>query len=112
MKIQEKKELLQLIETVRNLQEKIKNNISSEDEKNVLINCQEAAIAIGTEIEKKYSDNIQIVHELEQYCELIYEISHRQSIYSITEFLALRNLSEILCSNSPPIKTFIQICYR
>ena len=53
MKIQEKKELLQLIETVRNLQEKIKNNISSEDEKNVLINCQEAAIAIGTEIEKK-----------------------------------------------------------
>lgn len=43
---------------------------------------------------------------------LIYEISHRQSIYSITEFLALRNLSEILCSNSPPIKTFIQICYR
>ena len=31
MKIQEKKELLQLIETVRNLQEKIKNNISSED---------------------------------------------------------------------------------
>lgn len=52
MKIQEKKELLQLIETVRNLQEKIKNNISSEDEKNVLINCQEAAIAIGTEIEK------------------------------------------------------------
>jgi hypothetical protein len=39
MKIQEKKELLQLIETVRNLQEKIKNNISSEDEKNVLINC-------------------------------------------------------------------------
>ena len=75
MKIQEKKELLQLIETVRNLQEKIKNNISSEDEKNVLINCQEAAIAIGTEIEKKYSDNIQIVHELEQYCELIYEIS-------------------------------------
>ena len=28
MKIQEKKELLQLIETVRNLQEKIKNNIS------------------------------------------------------------------------------------
>ena len=38
MKIQEKKELLQLIETVRNLQEKIKNNISSEDEKNVLIN--------------------------------------------------------------------------
>ena len=46
MKIQEKKELLQLIETVRNLQEKIKNNISSEDEKNVLINCQEAAIDI------------------------------------------------------------------
>ena len=40
MKIQEKKELLQLIETVRNLQEKIKNNISYEDEKNVLINCQ------------------------------------------------------------------------
>ena len=83
MKIQEKKELLQLIETVRNLQEKIKNNISSEDEKNVLINCQEAAIAIGTEIEKKYSDNIQIVHELEQYCELIYEISQIKEKYSL-----------------------------
>ena len=34
MKIQEKKELLQLIETVRNLQEKIKNNISDLSNKN------------------------------------------------------------------------------
>lgn len=112
MKIQEKKELLQLIETVRNLQEKIKNNISSEDEKNVLINCQEAAIAIGTEIEKKYSDNIQIVHELEQYCELIYEISQiKENVNKNIVYIKLEEKLRLILQMVERIKTKYRVAF-
>ena len=112
MKIQEKKELLQLIETVRNLQEKIKNNISSEDEKNVLINCQEAAIAIGTEIEKNYSDNIQIVHELEQYCELIYEISQiKENVNKNIVYIKLEEKLRLILQMVERIKTKYRVAF-
>ena len=70
-----------------------------------------------------------VVPERTEYCySLLREISNAghtigihsashdyEKIYaSVDAFLEdfIRNLSEILCSNSPPIKTFIQICYR
>lgn len=64
----------------------------------LLTECQEEAITIGSLIEKVYDEKSQIIHELERYCEMVYDIS--QNVEKITvckeyNALALQQLEKI-----------------
>ena len=41
----------------------------------MLTDCQDAAIAIGTQIDNIYEENLDCVHSLEKYCELLFALS-------------------------------------
>lgn len=50
---------------------------SAEHVLNLLTDCQESAIAVGTQIDKIYGENLNCVHDLEDYCELLYQIAQK-----------------------------------
>jgi hypothetical protein len=41
----------------------------------LLIDCQETAITMGSELEMLYGEGIEIVHVLEEYCESLYQMT-------------------------------------
>lgn len=41
----------------------------------LLIDCQDCAIAIGTKLEKVYGQNLETIHYLEYFCEQLYQMS-------------------------------------
>lgn len=73
MKYQFKKEILSVLDSLQNAE----GNLKFENREHVhqlTINMQEAAILIGTELEKQLTDD-DIVKLLEAYCELLYQIN-------------------------------------
>lgn len=73
-----KKKLIQIISTLQEANEDIRNRTTTvvDDIILVLTQCQELAIKIGTDIEER-EDGLgkDIVHSLEEYCEQIYQLS-------------------------------------
>jgi hypothetical protein len=73
-----KKEILDIIKSIHNAHETIKMQLKNHNidaVKMILINCQESAIQIGNEIERTEGEGTTTVSLLEEYCELLYEIS-------------------------------------
>lgn len=50
------------------------NPISSDDGIEILAQCQEYAINVGTILEQN-NDGLEVVHMLEEYCECVYNMS-------------------------------------
>ena len=50
-----------------------------EEYMNLLLNCQECAIAIGEQIDKVYPEAEGSIHALEDYCEKIYKLAQKLS---------------------------------
>mgnify|MGYP007011675897 CR=1 FL=1 len=78
MKRYEKKQLLSLMDTINEAHGYIKNQIENKNHEaalQMLANCQECAIQIGTSIELSEGKDNDIVNKLEKYCELLYKLS-------------------------------------
>ena len=79
-----KKDILSVIDSL----EKVNNSIARNHENHipvtteVLIDCQNSAIAVGNEIEKCGQEGEEIVHLLEAYCENIYRMSCMTTDYN------------------------------
>lgn len=73
-----KKKLLQIVETLQNANERLKQQRTSNPEGliSALAQCQDLAIQIGTDIDER-EDGLgkEIVHTLEQYCEILYQLT-------------------------------------
>lgn len=73
-----KNSLLSIITSMEKAQKVIKNFISqgkSAEIQLLLVECQRAAIEVGTAIEKSEGEECECVHYLELYCEMLYQIS-------------------------------------
>ena len=71
-----KKELIKLIGSLAEVNDAIIKNFSRLDTEVIieaLTECQETAITIGTYFEEK--ELVEIVHILEDYCEMIYQMT-------------------------------------
>lgn len=78
MKRYVKKQLLSLIDTIHEAHGFIKKQLENknfEETVQMLENCQECAITIGTIIEQTDDEENDIIKKLEKYCELLYQLS-------------------------------------
>lgn len=75
MRKKEKKMLDELLGTMKAAHEELKELIkrhNTDGAKELLAGCQEAAVAIGTAVEKSEGEGSRAVESLERYCELLY----------------------------------------
>lgn len=72
-----KNEILQVLESIDRIHlqvEKALDSRNTEQAATGLVDCQNAAIAVGTSIEQSEGEGTEAVRLLEEYCELIYNI--------------------------------------
>lgn len=74
MRKSKKKELIECIKTLQKANGKVLK-VTGTTRADLLMNCQEVAITVGTEIEKVEGEGTTAVSMLEQYCEDIYFMS-------------------------------------
>lgn len=73
-----KTQQIELLTYLKVFHQKIQEEIFAEnisEAAKYLETCQNAAVAIGTSIERKYGEGLEAVGALEQYCEMVYEAS-------------------------------------
>ena len=73
-----RKQILSIVDTLNNTNEYLLQLLSTNNVDefiNLLTECQNCAIEIGTKIEKIYGENIETIHALETYCEYIYQLA-------------------------------------
>lgn len=78
MRISQKKQLLQLIDTLKDAHVVIKEYIENQNYERtieMLVECQDAAIHIGNAIEDIEGDGLPVIRNIEEYCESLYQIS-------------------------------------
>ena len=68
-------ETLETLQQVNQLLEDLLINGEAEETIGTLTDCQSCAVAIGTQIEKIYGENLQTIHAFENYCEQIYQLT-------------------------------------
>lgn len=93
MRRQEKKSILDLIQSFKDIHDELKGCISHNkisDIQNILSVCQDAAIKIGTSIEKSEGEGTTAVQQLEAYCEAAYLL-----LQKITEMETIDSEKEI-----------------
>lgn len=85
-----KKEILTIIDSLEKINDSVTRNLESNISvtTEVLVDCQDAAIEIGNEIEKRVSDGEEIVRMLEAYCEKIYQMNCVQADINLCRKLA------------------------
>ncbi|MCI8505915.1 MAG: hypothetical protein HFI67_06975 [Lachnospiraceae bacterium] len=77
MRLYYKKQYLTALERLSEVQTEIVNLIEkkqSQEAADILEQCQQEAIRIGTAVEESEGEGTEAVHSLEQYCELIYQL--------------------------------------
>ncbi|MHB8065200.1 MAG: CDP-glycerol glycerophosphotransferase family protein [Ruminiclostridium sp.] len=95
MRKYQKDQILQLVSTLNNAHVEIKQQIEKrnfESAKELLTDCQQAAITIGTTIEKTEGEGLEVVSCIEDYCETLYQISiNVEATNSNKEYKLLKN---------------------
>ncbi|MCI9033696.1 MAG: hypothetical protein HFJ08_06555 [Lachnospiraceae bacterium] len=77
MRTVQKRNILEMIHTLHQAHDEIKRNMESKQyilAQDMLIQCQECAIRIGTEIEKSEGEGFVTVSHLEEYCDVLYQV--------------------------------------
>ncbi len=77
---QQKIQLLNIINAAQKLHEKLPKIINESDRIAVLTECQQAAISVGETLENIGGDDNGVIHLLEEYCEMIFELSQLEAI--------------------------------
>lgn len=75
MHIRLKIQLLNMIHSIQKIQEKLPAVPDAASRFSILENCQRAAITIGEQIEKNVIEDNRLVPLLEEYCEIVYQVS-------------------------------------
>lgn len=73
-----RKQIFETLETLQKATEltgKLLREKQAEQLPELLAGCQECAIAIGTRVEENYTAELQSIRALEEYCELVYQMS-------------------------------------
>lgn len=78
-------------------------NGKTENAASLLVECQECAIAIGTQIDEVYGEYTETVHALEDYCELVYLLSENLSSYAQREQIYAQ-----ICEHTEQIGSIMQ----
>lgn len=90
MNIHLKKDILGVIDLLEKIQKNLVHVESIDERVQMLENCQQAAIALGEKIESNRIEDVQLIPMLEEYCELIYQLSQCDTIIPETEaYMAL-----------------------
>lgn len=88
-----RKQLLGAMEELQRANQMVGKNVGGTQQEQVyelLVECQECAIAIGNQIEQLYGEGTQSVSGLERYCEMIYQMTqHLENIITCKELYAL-----------------------
>ncbi len=77
MRTVQKRNILEMIHTLHQAHDEIKRNMESKQyilAQDMLIQCQECAIRIGTEIEKSEGEGFVTVSHIEEYCDVLYQV--------------------------------------
>lgn len=101
-----RKQILSIVDTLENANEFLlqlleENNL--DEFINLLTECQNCAIEIGTKIEKIYGENIETIHTLETYCEYVYQLAE-----SLNTSEQLEEKFNLLCNQITIIKNSIE----
>lgn len=77
MRKAQKQDIMDMLQTLHEAHEEIRNNIDRKNyilAQDLLSQCQEGAISIGTAIEKSESEGFVTVGYIEKYCDLVFQI--------------------------------------
>ncbi len=77
MRTVQKRNILEMIHTLHQAHDEIKRNMESKQyilAQDMLIQCQECAISIGTEIETSEGEGFVTVSHIEEYCDVLYQV--------------------------------------
>lgn len=77
MRTVQKRNILEMIHTLHQAHDEIKRNMESKQyilAQDMLSQCQECAIRIGTEIEKSEGEGFVTVSHIEEYCDVLYQV--------------------------------------
>lgn len=77
MRAKQKQEIMEILKTLDTAHEVIKNAVDRQnvlEARNVLVECQQAAVAVGTNIEQSEGEGHTAVSCLEEYCETVFRI--------------------------------------
>ncbi len=77
MRTVQKRNILEMIHTLHQAHDEIKRNMESKQyilAQDMLSQCQECAIRIGTEIEKSEGEGFITVSHIEEYCDVLYQV--------------------------------------
>lgn len=80
MHIRLKRQILSIIDTMYKLQEMLSGSVSTEDRWAILEKCQQTAITVGEKIEQTVIEDRDIVPLLEEYCEIVFNISQEENL--------------------------------
>lgn len=72
------RQLFEILETLKNANHLIENLLAdnaAEEIISLLTDCQNCAIAIGTQIENNYGENLKSIRALEEYCEIAFQLT-------------------------------------
>ncbi len=91
MRVYMKHEILNLIETIKEAHKILKKLADKKRDADIcqcLIQLQEAAIMTGNRIEQSGDDNTGVIHNLEAYCEEVYQYGEAKNVQHKKEILA------------------------
>ena len=96
-----RKQILSIVDTLQNANEFLLQLLSEnnlDEFINLLTECQNCAIEIGTKIEKIYGENVETIHTLETYCEYVYQLAESLHTPEFIEekYIQLRNQVTII----------------
>ncbi len=77
MRTVQKRNIVEMIHTLHQAHDEIKRNMESKQyilAQDMLSQCQECAIRIGTEIEKSEGEGFITVSHIEEYCDVLYQV--------------------------------------
>ncbi|WP_313580451.1 hypothetical protein [Lacrimispora sp.] len=111
-----KKQLMDLLDSMEQLQSSISTMTNREQVIHMLADCQDAAVAIGEALERDSSDHELIVSLLEEYCEEAFHVSELQeeTIYN-KKTLILDNLTnkiKVFLAKIPSIYHVVFMPYK
>lgn len=75
-----RKQLMEILDTLQTANEMLEGSfegILSEELVNLLADCQNCAITMGNKIETVYGTGMDSVHGLEEYCEMVFQVSQQ-----------------------------------
>ena len=112
MRKAQKQDILNMIQTLHEAHDEIKSNINSNKiilAQDMLSQCQECAVSIGTAIEKLEGEGFVTVSLIETYCELLFSIYEELSSSDINANKIFKNLKKQLLRIENSVKNDIPI---